>query len=121
MNIFPPTIAQYRSHIGTAQSGTSKACYSREINPNSLQHVFDMSSGNYFFVATRSVDDLSQWGGEVLVKRVVGNVGRADVALLIPPQDPRIRKLQEDTWDLVNHALFDDQSTDSFPHTTHHL
>ena len=54
------------------------------------------------------------------VRRVVGNIGRAGIAMLIPPQDPRIRKPEIESWHLINHAPFDHQRTDSFQNTSLH-
>ena len=86
-----------------------------------LEPVFAISSENSLFVAAPLLDDPSEGGDEIYIKRVIGNIGRAGMALLLPPQDPQIRKPQLENWRLVNHAPFDGQSSDSFQHTTHHL
>ena len=92
-----------------------------DFDPNTLGHVFAISSENSLFVAAPLLDDPSEGGEKIYIKRVIGNIGRAGMALLLPPQDPQIRKPQLENWQLVNHALFDGQSSDSFQHTTHHL
>ena len=92
-----------------------------DIDPETLDHVFAMSSGNSLFVAGPLLNDPSEWSKEIQVERVVGNIGRAGIAMLIPPQDPRIRKRQLENWELVSHAPFDGQCADSFQNTTHHL
>lgn len=80
-----------------------------------------MSSENSLFVAAPLLNDPSEWRKEVQVDRVVGNIGRAGIAMLIPPQDPRIRKPQLENWELISHAPFDGQCADSFQNTTLHL
>ena len=94
---------------------------SYNLDPRSLDHVFAMSSGNSLFVAAPLLDDPSHESDEIHIKRVVGNIGRAGMAMLIAPQDPRIRKPQMENWELVNHAPSNGQATDSFQNTTHHL
>lgn len=91
------------------------------LDSRDLEHVFAMSSENSLFVASPLLDDPSEGGDEIYIKRVIGNISRAGMAMLLPPQDPQIRKPQSGIWELVNHALFDGQISDSFQHTTHHL
>ena len=50
-----------------------------------------------------------------------GNIGRAGIAMLIPPQDPRIGKPESESWYLINNAPFVHQRTDSFQNTSLHL
>lgn len=101
--------------IAMFESGTS------DINPASLKQVFAMSSGNSIFVAAPLLCD----PGKVLelhtVRRVIGNIGRAGIAMLIPPERPRIRKPETESWQFINHAPFDGKSADSFRSTTLHL
>lgn len=92
-----------------------------DLDPCTLEHIFAMSSENSLFVAAFLLDDPIEGGDQVYIKRVIGNIGRAGMAMLMPPQDPQIRKPQLENWQLVNHALFDGQPSDSFQHTTHHL
>ena len=94
---------------------------SYDIDPRDLEHVFAMSSGNSLFVAAPLLDDPSKAGKEMHIERVIGNIGRAGIAMLIPPQDPQIRKPQLEKWELINHAPFDGRCVDSFQNTTHHL
>ena len=55
------------------------------INPTILKHVFAMSSRNSIFVAAPLLDDPGQGGKENEIRRVVGNIGRAGIAMMIPP------------------------------------
>ena len=109
------SLAQAFACISMFESGAN------DLDPRTLEHVFAISSDNSLFVAAPLLDDPSERGDEIYIKRVIGNIGRAGMAMLLPPQDPQIRKPQLENWQLVNHALFDGQFADSFQHTTHHL
>ena len=91
------------------------------INPVTLEHVFAKSSGNSIFVSAALLSDLGEIPEVYEVLRVVGNIGRAGIAMLIRPQDPRIRKPEIESWHLINHARFDHQRTNSFQNTSLHL
>jgi len=91
------------------------------IDPQLLKDVMAMSSGNSIFVAATLLCDPFEKPAEYEIRRVVGNVGRAGLAMLIPPQDPKIRTLAPDTWNLINHAPFDGKLEVSFQSTSLHL
>ena len=92
-----------------------------DLDPSALEHVFAMSSSNSLFVAAPLLNDPSQRYNDRVILRVVGNIGRAGIAMLIAPQDPRTRKLESDTWELISHAPFDGKIEDSFRNTSLHL
>ena len=92
-----------------------------DLDPSDLEHVFAMSSSNSLFVAAPLLNDPSQRCNDRVVLRVAGNIGRAGVAMLIAPQDPRTRKLESDTWESISHAPFDGKIEDSFRNTSLHL
>jgi hypothetical protein len=92
-----------------------------DITPHLLREVFAMSSGNSIFVAAPLLCDPSELPAEYEIKRVVGNIGRAGIAMLIPPQDTKIRELVPETWNLINHTPFDGELVDSFQNTSLHL
>ena len=55
------------------------------------------------------------------IRRVLGNVGRAGITMLIPPQSPCVRESKLESWNLINHADFDGTLEDCFKNTTLHL
>ena len=55
------------------------------------------------------------------MKRVVGNIGRAGLALLIPPREPKLPVQNPDSWKMINHASFDGKFENCFPSTSLHL
>jgi hypothetical protein len=94
---------------------------SLDIDPSLLEHVFAMSSGNSIFVAAPLLCDPFEIPLDQEVRRVIGNIGRAGIAMLIPPQDTKIRKLDYGTWNLVNHTPYNGKSEDCFKSTSLHL
>lgn len=43
------------------------------------------------------------------------------MVFLIAPTEPKVKPLEYDSWNLVNHADFDGKMHDSFQNTTLHL
>ena len=92
-----------------------------QIDPTVLQHVFAMSSRNSIFVAAPLLDDPARDDKDREIRRVIGNIGRAGIAMMIPPQAPRIRRAENDSWQQINHAPFDGNLEDCFQNTSLHL
>jgi hypothetical protein len=107
--------AQTFACISYFESGTI------DVEPGSLSQVMAMSSGNSLFVAKPLLSDPGETFQSHEVKRVVGNVGRAGIAMLIPPQKPRIRQAELDRWNVVNHKDFVGKAEDCFNNTSMHL
>ena len=92
------------------------------LDPDSIQSVMAMSSGNSIFTLTALLQDPSKRQsphGEVT--RILGNLNRPGIVVLVPPQAPLIRKSDPAAWRIVNHAPFDGKSNDHFAHTSLHL
>ena len=109
------SLAETFACIAMFESGTY------DLDQSAHDQVFPMSSVNSLFVAAPLLNDPSQRYNDNVVFRVVGNIGRAGIAMLIAPQDPRTRKLQSNTWELISHAPFDGKIEDSFRNTSLHL
>jgi len=99
------------------------ACESGSVDllPKSLEKVMAISSGNSLYVAEKLLLDPCEEPGEVAIERIVGNLGRPGIILMIPPDQPRVRKLEEGTWHLINHTEFDGTPDDLFQQLTLHL
>tara|TARA_R110002060_G_scaffold39705_2_gene50867 strand:+ start:240 stop:2135 length:1896 start_codon:yes stop_codon:yes gene_type:complete len=90
------------------------------MDPEALSNVFAMSTLNSIFVAASLLSDpLESCGAQV--RRVIGNIGRSGISLLIPPQEPRHAKRADQDWKVINHAEFDGSSLDCFANTSIHL
>lgn len=92
-----------------------------DLDPKSLSAVMAISSGNSLYVSERLLLDPWKDSSPVPVERIVGNVGRPGMVMMIAPDQPRIRKLDEGTWHLINHAEFNGASDDTFQELTLHL
>ncbi|OAP60059.1 hypothetical protein AYL99_05061 [Fonsecaea erecta] len=91
------------------------------LEPAGLQQVMAVSTDNSLYVAAPLLCDPLTDLQTHEVRRVVGNIGRAGIALLIPPLNPGVRKYQVEQWNLVTHAPFDGDLSDCFQSTSLHL
>ena len=92
-----------------------------DLEPGELESVIAVSSGDSLFIASRLVQDPAQPVQGHGVKRVVGNIGRAGLALLIPPPKSKLPVQNPESWKMINHASFDGKLEDCFPSTSLHL
>ncbi|KAF2236089.1 hypothetical protein EV356DRAFT_531335 [Viridothelium virens] len=103
------------SCIAACESG------SVDLSPTSLNAVMAISNGKSLYVAESLVRD--PWDSElpVPVDRFMGNLGRPGMVLMIAPEQPRVTKLDEGTWRLINHREFDGSHENMFQQLTLHL
>ena len=81
-----------------------------QIDLTVLQHVFAMSSRLSFFVTAPLLDDPGRDDKDREIRRVIKNISCARIAIMIPPQAPRIRIAEPDSWEQINHAPIRRQS-----------
>lgn len=86
-----------------------------------LEQVIALSSGNSLFVSTRLLADPYDEVAESCVTRIVGNVGRPGVNLLIPPAASPLTRSLSTSYRAVTYAPFNGQREDNFKGTTLHL
>ena len=91
------------------------------LRPSALSKVMAMSSGNSIYVASPLLCDPFQVPAGFEMKRIIGNIGRAGIAMLIPPQCPRLRTPNPASWKVVAHEDFNGQRFDGFAQTSVHL
>jgi hypothetical protein len=91
------------------------------IPPDNLSQVLAMSIDNSIYVAAPLLCDPLERPHQHEIRRIVGNIGKAGLAFLIPPTNPLMRKAKANEWDLVNHLKFDGKAQDSFHQTSLHL
>jgi hypothetical protein len=94
---------------------------SLNIQPATLSQVMAMSIENSIYVAAPLLSDPTNTYRDNTIKRVVGNVGKPGIAMMIPPSNPKMRVLPHDSWHCINHNQFNGVSEDCFQHTTLHL
>lgn len=86
-----------------------------------FREVFAITSNDAIFVATPLLADPQDVPIETEIKRVLGNIGRPGVSLLVPPPVPRIREMKTDGWNLLNHNSFSGEIENNFQKTSMHL
>ncbi|KAL8850111.1 MAG: hypothetical protein Q9221_004928 [Calogaya cf. arnoldii] len=107
--------AQTFACIAMLDTGTSN------FDPNGLKNVFAISSGNSIYVGGPLLCDPYEIGEHFEVRHIAGNIGRAGLSLLVPPPNPKIRKLAPGTWNQLNYCAFDGKQENSFSQTSIHL
>ncbi|KAH8632269.1 hypothetical protein IG631_13952 [Alternaria alternata] len=91
------------------------------IEPTALNDVIAISSRNSIFTSKLLHHDPSSIGHKDDITRVIGNVGKTGMVLMVAPQAPRLRKIDLNNFRLVSHTPFDGKSEDSFKSTSLHL
>ena len=90
------------------------------LQASGLHSVLAISSGDSLFIAQRLLQDPAE-PSEDLITRLRGNVGRAGIALLIPPQHSRMREINPGDWNLMDEREFDGNVIDCFQNTSLHM
>lgn len=91
------------------------------LDPDILDQVMAVSAGGSIYVAMPLVCDPFDLVGSSEVKHVTGNISKPGLSLMIPPMAPKLRKVDENKWTLINNANFDGRMENSFQHTSLHL
>jgi hypothetical protein len=92
-----------------------------DIEPENLEGAMAISHGDSIFVAQNILLDPSETDTSCPVKRIIGNVGKAGLVILIPPQTPEMREKAPSDWRVVNHTPFDGKYENNFASTSLHL
>ena len=92
-----------------------------DLRPDQLHNVMAMSAGDSIFVASGLLCDPTEKSDNQEIQRVMGNIGRPGIALLVPPAAPDIRSSDIGEWNLINHDKFDGNLQDCFQDTSLHL
>jgi len=90
------------------------------VSPSKLENVMAISSGNSIFASNLLFRDphLLTEGSDI--RRIIGNVGRAGITLMVPPREPRVRQVT-DNYRIVQHTKYDFKREDNFRSTSLHL
>ncbi|KAG4439469.1 hypothetical protein IFR05_005048 [Cadophora sp. M221] len=92
-----------------------------DIDPRLLKGVMALSSGDSIFVAAPLLCDPIQKPEAYELKRILGNVGRPGISMLIPPSNLLIRSVGPEQWNVINHNDFNGKNEDNFKGTSLHL
>ena len=83
--------------------------------------VMALSYGNSMYVAERLLSDPLEVLVPYAIRRIIGNIGRPGLSLLVPPQRPRLPKPDFNSWNCINHNVFNGLMEDNFSGTSLHL
>lgn len=92
-----------------------------DIDTGLLSGVMAMSHGNSIYVRSDMIRDPHENATNVGICRVFGNLGRSEMAFLVPPPSPKLEEYDINSWHLVNHLPFDGRFEDKFQGTSLHL
>jgi hypothetical protein len=97
-----------------------------DLHYSDLESVVALASGNSIYVAESllqdpSIHDRSRDPEFVGIRRILGNLDRPGVVMLVPPKSSLIREPDLKSWKLVQQADFDGILSDSFKQTSLHL
>jgi hypothetical protein len=90
------------------------------FHSSAMNGVLAISSGNCIYVASCLLQDPCVQASNETIERVVGNLGKTGMCLLVCPAVPQVRSVFEDIR-LVNHYPFDGKQEDCFAETSLHL
>lgn len=93
---------------------------SLHLLPEDFNDTLAIASGNSIYVMGELVTDPFDSIDGADMKRIVGNIGRPGLSILIAPMYPRIRSMAEE-YTLVNHFLYDGRRENNFRGTSLHL
>lgn len=92
-----------------------------DVDPEVLEGAMAISHSDSIFVAQSLLVDPSHSDITSPVRRIIGNVGKPGLAILLPPHAPEVRERSLGDWRVVNHAPFDGKYEDNFGSTSLHL
>ena len=92
-----------------------------DLQGDDLKRVMAMSAGDSIFVAAPLLCDPAVRSEPSELRRIAGNIGRAGIAFMVPPISPRTKKLALESYQVINHDLYDGKVENNFQGTTLHL
>lgn len=92
-----------------------------DLDPRILNQVMALSTGNSIYVAMPLICDPFDSPSGHEIKRIVGNISKPGISLMIPPIEPKVKITSEDTWMQINHNDFDGKLENCFKFTSMHL
>ncbi|KAF8246955.1 hypothetical protein K440DRAFT_552492, partial [Wilcoxina mikolae CBS 423.85] len=91
------------------------------LSPSTFEHVFAIAAEDSIYASGLLLNDPANRNAENQVRRILGNLGKAGIALLVSPKDPLIREEDGREWKHINHNTFDGVSSNSFASSSVHL
>jgi hypothetical protein len=92
-----------------------------DLDPDRLGAVMAMASGDPLFISSALLCDPCEIPNKHEIIRVLGNIGRPGLAMLIAPEFPHSKDAALEDWKFISHAPFRGESFDGFKGTSLHL
>ncbi|EIT74986.1 hypothetical protein AO1008_07794 [Aspergillus oryzae 100-8] len=110
--VFDVARSQSFSCVALFETGTM------DLSPDCFTNVMAISSGNSIFASSSILCNPWEDAKPHEIQRLVANIGKSGVSLLIPPMNPKLRKAEFDTWQLIDHIAFNGSVEDHFDNTS---
>ncbi|CAH0044678.1 unnamed protein product [Clonostachys solani] len=95
---------------------------SYNLHPGDLNNVFALCSTDSLYISSTLLHDPAIDTTNAPIQRLTGNIGRAGIAFLVPPQNPETKSYDTiDEWYCLDHKDFDGVVDDCFQGTSLHL
>ncbi|KAI0154300.1 hypothetical protein GGR57DRAFT_466603 [Xylariaceae sp. FL1272] len=92
-----------------------------DIDPSTLRNVVALASGDSIFIDSALLCDPVTAKFTPRIERVLGNLGRSELAFMVPTAMPMLKAADPGLWHVVNHYTFDGHFLDAFAGTSLHL
>ncbi|KAF2230757.1 hypothetical protein EV356DRAFT_519402 [Viridothelium virens] len=92
-----------------------------DFDPKFLSKPFALAYEDSIYIAMQLTCDPWERPLPYEFKRVLGNVGRPGLTLLVPPASPMMRPSDPASWKIVSDKIFDGHAEDHFRRTSLHL
>lgn len=92
--------------------------YGLDIELQAFKNVMAISCGDSIYVASALLRDPLDQEDSRPVRRIIGNVGKPGLALLVPPANPRCLEVRAEDWKLINCEAYKGKPADNFGGTS---
>ncbi|KAI9690167.1 MAG: hypothetical protein M1822_009128 [Bathelium mastoideum] len=120
--LYPAAKAQHSPpsrHIALSCIAYMESGYN--IDPNLLTNVLALAYEDSIYIAMQLTCDPWEEPEPYEFKRILGNIGRPGLTLLVPPQNPIQRPSDPGSWKVIGDKTFDGHPEDRFKKTSLHL
>ncbi|ORY14332.1 hypothetical protein BCR34DRAFT_435005, partial [Clohesyomyces aquaticus] len=92
-----------------------------DLQPETLVDALALSNHNCIYVASQLLIDPEQDLPDIPVRRIIGNMGKSGLSILVPPINPKVLQKDLESWKVVAHERFDGKIQDSFSASSLHI
>ncbi|KAK2861102.1 hypothetical protein FQN49_004537 [Arthroderma sp. PD_2] len=92
-----------------------------DIDPSLLTDVLALAYEDSLYLAMQLTCDPLEQCAPYELKRVLGNVGRPGITMLVPPSNPIVQQHDPASWNIINNNPFNGLPEDHFKQTSLHL